>query len=339
MINQRTLGRTGLNVSELCLGTMNFGWTTDAHNSFAILDAYHGAGGNFIQSMGRSRAPGLASTSTTFSEEIVGRWWRSRGIPRDELVLATRISLGRPPAGIPLAQFALDCCRESLVRLQASHLDLLVLEWTGSFTPVREALGVFDSIIQSGLARYVVAASFPAWRVTEAIALAREYNHCRMEALQEDYSLMTRARFEPEAMTLCQEQRLGFLARAPLADGFLAYSKKPGERLPVFRRDWISRGFGARYGETGLAAVSEVASRYEASAAQIALAWVLHNPRVTSAVIGVHTPAQLEDLLGANRLAFSADDLAQLAEATAAEEVQVASPRRSRARAETLEVV
>lgn len=104
---------------------------------------------------------------------------------------------------------------------------------------------------------------------------------------------MTRARFEPEAMSLSQEQRLGFLARSPLAGGFLARVKGRGEQLASSRHDWLEQRFGNVYGDVAQAAVADVASRHEASSAQVALSWVLHNPAVTAAVIGVQSVAQL----------------------------------------------
>src|SRR4051812_42220727 len=105
MIKQRTLGRTGLKVSELCLGTMNFGWQTDEQKSFAILDAYFASGGNFIQAMGHCPAHAITAASTTFSEEVVGRWWDSRAILRSQLVLATRLDFGRVPEGALTVKF------------------------------------------------------------------------------------------------------------------------------------------------------------------------------------------------------------------------------------------
>jgi len=136
---------------------------------------------------------------------------------------------------------------------------------------------------------------------------------------------MTRAHFEPEAMSLCQEQRLGFIARSPLAGGFLARGRGAGDLTSSSRSDWLQRRFGNAYGEAGLAAVSDVAARHEASSAQVALSWVLHNPNVTTAMIGVHSPAQLNELVGSSGLQLSDVDLAQLADATATEEVQIAA--------------
>jgi aryl-alcohol dehydrogenase-like predicted oxidoreductase len=143
-----------------------------------------------------------------------------------------------------------------------------------------------------------------------------------MEMIQSDYSLMTRARFEPEAMSLCHEQKLGFVARSPLAGGFLA--RQHADRSSPSRRDWLKLRFGNRHSHIGLAAVKDVAARLETSPAQIALAWVLHNPAVTSALIGVNSPTHLHDLLGAAEIEVSLDDLNQLNGATKTELVRLA---------------
>ena len=319
MIKQRILGRTGLKVSELCLGTKNFGWKTGEHESFAILDAYRAAGGNFIQSTGHCPGLLLGSGSITSSEEIVGRWWRSRGVPRRELVLATRVHFGRVSGDGSLVTFARNRVRESLRRLRTSYVDLLIVEWSETLASSRELLDVFNVLIREGLARYIGAADFPAWRVAGMIGRAREENHCRMEVLQSDYSLLTRARFEPDAMSLCEDQRLGFLARSPLAGGFLCQRDHPG----AARREWLDQRYGNIYGDAALAALNKIAARHHASPARIALSWVLHNPAVTSAVAGVHSVTQLHDLLGAASLQLSDSDRDTLHEATAVEEIRI----------------
>jgi aryl-alcohol dehydrogenase-like predicted oxidoreductase len=326
MIKQRSMGRTGLRLSELCLGTLNFGWKTDEKTAFAILDAYHAAGGNFIQATNYSPELFLPSTAVTQSETIVGRWWTSRQLRRDELFLATRIHL-RQPADAHEGQFikiVREACRDSLRRFHTNYLDMVIFEWNDGLVPMRETLEAFDRTVRAGLVRYIGAGNFPTWRVVDSLGRAYLRNHNRVEALQSDYSLMTRARFEPEAMTLCQEQRLGFFARSPLAGGFLARRWDLETLLHPVRRDWLLERFGNVYGDAAQAAVAEVAARHEASSAQVALAWVLHNPAVTAAVIGVHSVAQLSELVHATSLPLSAADLEQLDHATAAEEVRVA---------------
>ncbi len=329
MIKQRTMGRTGLKLSELCLGTLNFGWKTDEKTAFAILDAYRAAGGNFIQAANYSSELFLPSTAVTQSEEMVGRWWTSRKLRRDELFLTTRIHVRQPEEASPadFMKIVREACEQSLRRFRTDYLDMIIFEWNDGLVPMRVTAEVFDSVVRSGLARYVGAANFPVWRVVDSLGRAYLRHYCRIEALQSDYSLVTRARFEPEAMELCGEQRLGFFARSPLAGGFLA---RRSDLEPVFhagRRDWLMERFGNVYGETAQAAVAGVAARHEASSAQVALAWVLRNPAVTSAVVGVHSVAQLSELVHAGSLSLSSEDLAQLDEATVAEEVRVTGER------------
>lgn len=325
MISQRLLGRTSLQVSELCLGTMNFGWKTDETASLAILDAYRAAGGNFIQASGGAPQGLLPSTSTQFSETVVGRWWRARGIPRHELVFATRISV-RPAAGAgddALMQAVREACHASLRRLKTTYLDVVIFEWNERLLPWEAAFDAFTRLVRLGLVRYIGAANFPAWRVAEGLSRAFAGNHARMEGLQADYSLLTRARFESELGALCREHRLGFLARSPLAGGFLARENVTTALLRSLRRDWLVERFGNRYGETALLAVADVSQRTGASPAQVALAWVLSHPGVTAAIVGARSPAQLQELAGASGLRLEAADWRQLAAATASEEVRL----------------
>ncbi len=327
MIQQRPFGRTGRKISELTLGTLNFGWQTDEATAFALLDAYHAAGGNAIQtaSLGADRsAPSLALMQT---EDLVARWRQSRGIPDGWLLIATRFRLR--PAGDERGAFARALrrqCEESLRRLRTARLDLVLFEWDGERVPVDEMLAAFDQVVRAGLVRSLGVADMPAWRVADCLSRAYRNNWCRWEALQADYSLMVRARFEPEAMALCREQRLAFLARSPLAGGFLTRREDGEDSLPFTRRHWLNARFDNAYGEAALAAVAEIAARHEASPAQVALAWVLRNPVVTSATIGVRSLAQLDELVQGGRLALSEADCAQLAAATAAEEVRLADP-------------
>jgi aryl-alcohol dehydrogenase-like predicted oxidoreductase len=323
MIKQRTLGRTGLKISELCLGTLNFGWKTDEKTAFAILDAYHAAGGNFIQATNHGPEFAPPSVAATLSEEMVGRWWQARGLRREDLFLATRICIRQPPAGGAAAFTAVvrAACEDSLRRLRTDWLDLVIFEWNEGLVPMAVSLEAFDIAVRGGMARYLGAAGFPVWRVVDSLGRAYLRSHCRFEALQADYSLITRARFEPEAMALCREQRLGFFARSPLADGFLAGGGGPG--LHPARREWLAERFGNAYGAAARSVVADVAARHEVSSARVALAWVLHNPAVTSAVVGVQSVAQLEDLARASALRLPAADLVRLDHATAAEEIRI----------------
>lgn len=326
MIQQRLLGRTGLQVSELCLGTMNFGWKTDEAASFDILDAFYAAGGNFIQASAISPVFSLPSASTHVAEEIVGRWMSSRRIPRHRLILGTRISLRPAPStGMSLARLTCERTRESMRRLNTDYLDLLVFEWNEQLLPATSLLEAFDAAIRQCFVRYIGASNFPTWRVADLVSRAFRRNQSRMEVLQGDYSLMRRARYEPEAMSLCEEQRLGFIATSPLAGGFL--TSKARERTALASlRDGIHRRFDNSYGDMALSALWDVAARYEASPAQVALAWVLQNRTVTSAMVGARSAAEMNELAAGSQLNLSPRDFQELTDATEAEEVRVATP-------------
>src|ERR1043166_1273446 len=180
MIKQRIMGRTGLKLSELCLGTLNFRWKTDEKSAFAILDAYHAAGGNFIQATSRSPELMLPSASSNVSEEIVGRWWKTKGIPRQDLFLTTRISVRQPAEGEgTFTKIVRQAAQDSLRRLQTHYLDMVIFEWNHGLVPIRYTLEVFDQVVRSGSARYVGAANFPVWRVVDALGRAYQRNHCR----------------------------------------------------------------------------------------------------------------------------------------------------------------
>jgi aryl-alcohol dehydrogenase-like predicted oxidoreductase len=222
-----------------------------------------------------------------------------------------------------MVKFVEDCARQSLRRLKTSYVDLLILEWSESPLPMREIMGVFDVLVRGGYTRYVGVANLPVWRVADAIGRAYTGNHNRMEVLQLDYSLMTRVHFEPEAMELCEEQRLGFLARSPLAGGFLVRGQGLNQRFNSSRDEWLEQRFGNSYGDAALTAVNAVAAQYGATPAQVALSWVLHNRAVSSALIGVHSVSQLSELVQASSLPLSFSDIERLDHATAAEEVRL----------------
>lgn len=326
MIKQRTMGRTGLKLSELSLGALNFGWKTDETAAHAILDAFYDAGGNSIQSATCSPEHLLPSLAVNRSEEMVGRWWTTRRIPRHELLLATRVYV-RQPAKVDdnFINVVREALQDSLRRLRTPNLDMVIFEWNDGLVPIDLTLEVFDLAVRSGATRYIGAANFPAWRISDALNRAYRDNHNRMEALQADYSLMTRAKFEPEAMALCQEQRLGFFATSPLAGGFLARGAGVGTMLHTARRDRLIERYGNAYGRAAQGAVAAVAARHAASSARVALAWVLHNPAVTSAVVGVHSVTQMNDLARAGSLSLTPADVALLDQATALEEVRLSS--------------
>jgi aryl-alcohol dehydrogenase-like predicted oxidoreductase len=226
-------------------------------------------------------------------------------------------------SGVNLPDVICQQIHEAMKRLKTDYLDLLIVEWNPALLPMCQVIDALHAAVHRCLVRYVGAANFPVWRVANGIAQGIRRNRCRIEALQSDYSLMTRSRYEQEAMSLCDEQQLGFIATSPLAGGFLTRRM----RSPMFdggkNRAWDQQKFHNSYGDAAMAAVADVASRLEASSAQVALAWVLHNCTVTSALLGVGSATELRELIRACELKLSGSDIAQLFEATCLEQVHL----------------
>ncbi|MBI3884556.1 MAG: aldo/keto reductase, partial [Opitutae bacterium] len=196
----RPLGRSGLTVSELCLGTMQFGWTADEAQSLAVLDAFVAGGGNFIDTAdiySTWHAAGLAGGGA--SEKIIGRWLKARG-HRDQLVIATKVR-GKMWEGVDgeglSAPRIIRCCEDSLRRLQTDHLDLYQCHWADTAVPIEETLGALDRLVRSGKVRVIGASNYPAWRLMEALGQSDKRHFARFFSYQPEYSLMERAGFEP----------------------------------------------------------------------------------------------------------------------------------------------
>src|SRR5688572_8980925 len=262
-MNKRKLGRTNLHVSELCLNTTKFGWSNDEASSFDLLDAYYTCGGSFLQSLGFCPSSAAAQSVNSDSEDIVGRWHDSRGINRDGLVLATRISLFRPAYGgsVAFANLIRESCEHSLRRLRTTHIDLLVCDWDEHLLPIDDVLESVDILIRAGRVRHAVAAGFPPWRVFDSLPPSALGVHWRFEELQGEFSLRRRARFESEALAMCREHRLGFLARSPLAGGFLAQRSNPTHEAVNPEPSWQSDRFRINGGAAVLTALVNIANK------------------------------------------------------------------------------
>lgn len=310
-MHYHALGKTGIKVSEICLGTMHFGWKTDEATSCAILDAFRDVGGNFIQAASSTRCSGVPDLlATALSEEHVGRWLRSADVARDDVVLATRLVLrDRGPAGVSLPDFIRKHCEAALRRFGTDHLDLLLIEWSAAMAPIDGILEALTPLVWNGLVRSIGASGFPAWRLMEARARASARSLPAFSTAQHDFSMVRRTLFEPEIGEFCRETGTAFLARSPLAGGFLV-GTSPG------RRTWVSPSRAAllrdHYHDCSSLnvrdALQSLADRRGLSVAQAALAWVLAQPGVTAAVIGVTSPTQLRGLLPATE-AQAPDDM------------------------------
>ncbi len=298
----RPLGRSALNVSELCLGTMQFGWTADEAVSFAVMDAFAGAGGNFIDTADiyTTWGPdGMAGGGR--SEEIIGRWLKARG-NRDAIVVATkvrgRMSDGPEGEGLSRAR-VIRCCEDSLRRLQTDRIDLYQCHWADLATPIEETLGALDQLVRAGKVRAIGASNYPAWRLMEALAHSARLGYPRFESYQPEYSLMERAGFEIEARPLCLHHGLGVIPYSPLAGGFLTGKYRRGAAVASARAKDIGGKYSRDRDFALIEKLAEIGRARGKTVAQTALAWLLTNPVMTAPIVGANTPAQLAESLGA----------------------------------------
>ncbi len=311
-MRQKTLGRTGLTISELCLGTINCGWRIDQETAFAIFDRFYQAGGNFFQAAGVPPALSMFDWAEQ-PEAQLGRWLRARKIDRERCVISTRVVFGGTAAGLAGPEAAIRQAVEgALRRLQTSYLDLLVFEWSDALWPIDEVLGVVTNLVRAGMLRYCGVSNFPVWRVADAIGTASRRGTVRPESIQADYSLLDHSPMELDAMDLARECRLAFLAKSPMAGGALA-SPSLLHGLPSSERQCRLQ---ARYAnERNQRIIGELLSLSQqrgAPPAQVALAWVLSKHEVAAPVIGVTTLRQLDDAIAATGLVFSSDETSRL---------------------------
>lgn len=318
-MNKRRLGRTDLHVSELGLDATHF--TQGAHDSASLdlLDTYHAGGGRFILSSGVAPATPAAPVPARGSEELVGRWHASSGINRASLVLASRMNFIRPARGgsIGFANLIRESVEDSLRRLRTGHLDLLVCDWDDHLAPVEDLLEAADRLIRAGLVRYVVAGGFPSWRVVDSVHRSLVRNHARFEAIQADYSLLTPARAGSEMLDLAREHRLGFIAGSPLAAGRLTRRPLSLRELINVDRNWQLERSARQTDDALLKALAEIADRRLATPGQIALAWVLRNPQVSSAIMRAATANELRQLMRAADIILTNEDIFALGKALA----------------------
>jgi aryl-alcohol dehydrogenase-like predicted oxidoreductase len=314
----RNLGRTGLKVSQLCLGSMQFGWTADEALSLKILDAAYESGIIFIDTAD-IYSIWVEGNPGGVSETIIGKWMKRSKIPREQLVIATkvrgRIGQGPNDEGLSRAHI-LNAVEASLRRLGTDYIDLYQTHWYDEHTPVEESLAALDDLVHQGKVRYIGCSNYPAWRLTEALWVSRLHDLARYDSLQPHYNLVRRAEFERELAAVCRAYGLGVIPYSPLAGGFLT-GKYRLDQIPEGAR---RRGAQRYFSETNWALLERMEKMGQekggASISQIALAWLLNDPLITSPIIGPRSVEQLQDNLGAIGLRLEADEKKMLDDAT-----------------------
>ena len=308
----RALGRSGLRVAPLCLGGNVFGWTADEAASFKVLDALVDAGLNFIDTADvySNWVPGHHGGE---SETIIGNWFKRSG-RRKDVVLATKVGLEMAPdrKGLSAAHIARSV-EESLVRLKTDHIDLYFSHRDDLSVSFEETLGAYQKLIAQGKVRAIGASNYTAARLAEALEVSRKHGLPRYEVLEPLYNLYARAEYETALEPLCLEQQIGVVSYFALASGFLSGKYRTPEDAAKSAR---GKGVVTKYlNERGLrilAALDDVARRYTASPASVALAWQIARPSITAPIASATTVAQLTDLVAATQLKLDQAAIEQL---------------------------
>lgn len=313
----RPFGTSDLAVSQLCMGTMQFGWTADERSSFAVLDAFVDTGGNFVDSadMYSYWAPGNPGG---VSEQILGRWLKERG-HRDRMVVATKVRarMWEGPDGDGLTRaHILRAAEESLRRLQIETIDLYQCHWPDEDTPIEETLAAFRELIDDGKVRYIGASNYSPEQLHEALRTADDRHLPRFVSLQPHFNLMHRSEFEGQLADLCERERLAVIPYSPLAGGFLTGKYRRDRPLPESRRAGRAKRHMTKRGLRVIDALDAVAQDHGTKPAAVAIAWLRQQPAVAAPIISANTPEQLADLVPAAELRLSREELAALNEAS-----------------------
>lgn len=314
----RNLGRTGLKVSELCMGTMQFGWTTDEEHAFEVLDAFVESGGNFIDTAD-VYTRWFEGNPGGVAEEIIGRWMQNRG-NRHEMVIATKVRgpMGDGPNDAGLSRrHILDAVEASLRRLQIDFIDLYQAHSDDRTVRLEETLDAFDNLVQRGLVRYVGASNYEAWRLMQSLWVSDKHEWARFDSLQPNYSLAHRSEYEKELEPVCLQEKIGVIPYSPLAAGFLTGKYRRGQELPDSgRAETVKSRYLHERGFALIDCLDEIARRRNATPAQVALAWLLARPGITSPITSANTVEQWNDLVKAVDVKLTEEDIAALNEAS-----------------------
>jgi aryl-alcohol dehydrogenase-like predicted oxidoreductase len=315
----RYLGRTGLKVSELCLGAMTFGRESSEETSFQMLDCFVEAGGNFIDTAN--------VYSWGVSEEILGRWLK--GKPRDELVIATKVrfSMGSGPNDLGLSRkHILSAVEASLRRLNTTYIDLYQVHMWDPGTPLEETLDALHGLVRSGKVRYLGASNYAGYQLQKAIDLSRHQGAEPFSCLQPLYNLLDRS-IEWELLPVCESEGVGVIPWSPLRGGWLSGKYRRGMSAPppdtrieeAEQKGW-SEAWALYANERTwqvIDTVLAIAEEVEKTPAQVALNWLLRKPAVTAPIIGARTLAHLEDNLGATGWSLTPEQVTRLDQASA----------------------
>ncbi len=322
-MEHRSFGRSGVKVSPLCLGTMQFGWTADEKASFEVLDAAYDAGINFIDTAD-IYSRWIDGNPGGVAESIIGKWLRKNPEKRTQVILATKVRgrMGEGPNDEGLSRkHIFSAVEQSLKRLGTDYIDLYQVHWPDESTPIEETLRALDDLINDGRVLYIGCSNYPAWRLMESLWTS---DRCRLTSfisLQPHYNLVHRDEFERELEDICLKFDIGVIPYSPLAGGFLTGKYAGDQSPPKGSRGATSNRIQAYlmdpHSLSTLEIVKQIALGRQKSPSQVALRWLISRPAVVSAIIGPRDLEQLEDNLGCLSVELSDEDMQRLDEASA----------------------
>ncbi len=311
----RRLGYTGLKVSTICLGTMQFGWTADPDTSHAIMSRAVELGCNFFDTAD-VYSRWAEGNDGGVSEQIIGDWLASGTVPRENIIIATKArgKMGEAITSQGLSRHHLmNAVDASLRRLQTDYIDLYQVHSPDPETPLEETMTALSDLVQMGKVRYIGCSNYPAWLLAKSLWISDVRQLARFDSVQPHYNLMHRAEFERELMPLCLDQGVGVIPYSPLAAGFLTGKYRRDTPLPdSARANRIRDRYMNEQGYAAIDKLDEVGKVHGATVAQTAIAWMLANTAVSSAIIGANSIEQLEDTMKGADVPLTADQKAVL---------------------------
>jgi aryl-alcohol dehydrogenase-like predicted oxidoreductase len=315
-MNKRKLGKTGIEIAPLVFGGNIFGWTVDEAMSFKLLDAFVAAGFNSVDTadMYSKWVPGHVGGE---SEKILGDWMK-RSKNRKQMIIATKVGMdmGEGKKGLSKVHI-LRSAEDSLKRLQTDYIDLYQSHTDDTETPFEETFGAYSELIRQGKVRAIGASNFKGERLAAALAASKKSGLPAYQTLQPNYSLIERADYESNLEPICQKEGLGVINYFPLAGGFLTGKYRTEADLAGKARARNVTKYLNERGSKIIAALDEVAKKYNATPARVSLAWLLARPSITAPIVSATNLDQLKDVLSSVDLALDAESIESLNRASA----------------------
>ncbi|MEV8031431.1 aldo/keto reductase [Streptomyces sp. NPDC086182] len=310
----RKLGSSDLEVFPLSLGGNVFGWTADETRSFAVLDAYAAAGGNFLDTAD-SYSAWVEGNEGGESETVIGKWLKSRG-NRADIVVATKVSQHPAYPGLSGANIK-AAADASLRRLGTDHIDLYYTHFDKPEVPVDEIIGALDELVKAGKVRHIAASNISPERFQESLEFSDREGLARYVALQPQYNLVSRDTYEGPLREVASRAGLAAVPYFGLASGFLTGKYRPGTTVDSVRAAGAAKHLDTERGPRVLAALDEIAGDHGVAVATVALAWLAAQPTVAAPIASARTVEQLPALLGVADLVLTDEELTRLSKASA----------------------